>query len=107
MTLTSTVFLGIAGMASLGMAMERHHEQIWEGTALTKQRGWVLRAAGWLLLALAAVLTVRLQGASMGITLWVMEIGLASACVALLLSYAPRMLPWLAITALLAGWIIH
>lgn len=106
MIAAGTVFLGMAGMASLSMAMERHHEQIWGKARLTLARVWTLRAAGWLLLILAAVWAVRLQGASMGLTLWVMGIGLAAVCVGLLLSYVPRVVPWLAAAALLAAWLV-
>lgn len=105
MMAAGTVFLGVAGMATLSMAMERHHEQIWGKAKLTLRRVWTLRALGWLLLVLAAVLAVRLQGASIGLTLWMMEIGLAAICVGLLLSYVPRVIPWLAAAALLAAWI--
>lgn len=107
MITAGTVFLGLAGMASLSMAMEKHHDQIWEQVRLTAWRARALRAAGWMLLFVAAGLAVRLQGASMGLTLWIMEIGLAAVCVGLLLSYAPRALPWLAGASLLAAWIVY
>ncbi len=105
MIMAATIFLGMTGMASLSMAMEKHHEQIWGNTRLTVQRAWAMRAAGWLLLLAAAALAVRMQGATMGLTLWVMEVSLASVCVGLLLSYAPRLLPWLAVGGLLAAWL--
>lgn len=100
MILAGTVWLGVAGMASLSMAMQRHHEQIWGRVPQKVWWGRMLRAAGSLLLIVAAVITVRQQGASMGLTLWTMEISLAAVCVGLLLSYAPRGLPWLAAVAL-------
>lgn len=103
MSTATTVLLGVAGMAALSMAMERHHEQIWGKAALAARRVWVLRAAGWLLLITAAVLAVRAQGASMGLTLWAMEISLAAVGVGLLLSYTPRVLPWLTGAILLAS----
>lgn len=105
MIMAGTVFLGVAGMASLSMAMEKHHEQVWSNSRLTVQRAWAMRATGGLLLFVAAVLAVRMQGATMGLTLWVMEVSLASVCVGLLLSYAPRLLPWLAVSGLLAAWL--
>lgn len=104
MITAATVLMSMAGMASLSMAMERHHEQIWGRTSLAARRVWLLRGAGWLLLIAAAVMAMRLQGASMGLTLWAMEISLAAVCVGLLLSYAPRVLPWLAGAALLGSW---
>jgi len=103
MSTATTVLLGVAGMAALSMAMEKHHEQIWGKTALASRRVWVLRAAGCLLLIVAAVLAVRGQGVSMGLTLWVMEISLAAVGVGLLLSYTPRVLPWLTGVILLAS----
>jgi len=107
MITAGTVFLGMAGMASLSMAMEKHHEQIWGGNRLAAWRAWGFRSAGWLLLVIAAMLAVRLQGASMGLTLWAMEISLAAVCVGFVLSYAPRLLPWLTAAALLAAWMVH
>ncbi|GEM_PF-2296698 len=106
MIAAGAMLLGVAGMASLSMAMERHHEQIWGKARLQVWRVWALRAVGWALLITAAVATVRLQGTSMGLTLWAMEISLAAVCVGLLLSYVPRVLPWLLAAALLAAWVV-
>lgn len=100
MIMAGTVWLGVAGMASLSMAMQRHHEQIWGRVPQKAWWGRTLRVAGWLLLIVAGAITVRKEGASMGLTLWTMEISLAAVCVGLLLSYAPRWLPWLAAVAL-------
>lgn len=105
MITASTMCLGAAGMASLCLAMERHHERVWSNTRLAARHAWALRTAGWLLLIVAAVLAVLRQGASMGLTLWVMEISLAAVCVGLLLSYAPRLLPLTAASALLVAWV--
>lgn len=106
MIMISGVLLGMASMATLSMAMERHHEQIWGKAVLAATRVWVLRAIGWGLMLLAAVLAVRLQGATIGLTYWLMEISLAAVCIGLLLSYAPRVVPWLAAAALLAAYLV-
>ena len=98
-----TLLLGVVGMASIGMSMERHHEQIWGKAKPGKPRVWGLRTLGYLDLILAAVWAVSQQGASMGLTFWVMAIGLAAVCVGLLFSYVPRVLPWLTVLALVGA----
>jgi hypothetical protein len=47
---------------------------------------------GWVILALAATQSIQQEGASIGLAIWVGELGVAAMLVALLLTYGSRRL---------------
>ncbi|CAN5325981.1 hypothetical protein BH10PSE18_BH10PSE18_20920 [soil metagenome] len=82
--------LAYAGMAALCLAMDRHHAQVWRRDASPAFRR-ALQAAGWTLIALAAVPCVRSWGGSVGTVLWLGWLSAAALALVLLLSYRPRL----------------
>lgn len=81
--------LAYAGMTSLCLAMERHHAQVW-GRHAARRAVPALRAAGWLLLALAIVPCVGAWGAAAGVVLWLGCLSAGALLLAGLLPYWPR-----------------
>ena len=100
MTTSYASLLGLAlaysGMAGLGFAMDRHHEQ------LTSLRV-LLRIGGWLLLIAALVPCVMAWGATVGPVAWLGFLSAGALAVALMLPYRPRGAAWLAAIAAPAG----
>ena len=83
--------LSYAGMASLSLAMDRHHGQVW-GTDAAPNVRRTLQLTGALLLALAIWPCVAGWSATVGVVAWLGFIGVGALLVALLLPYAPRLL---------------
>jgi len=97
--------LSYAGMASLCLAMDRHHGQVWGRDAAPNVRR-ALQLAGAVLLALAIWPCVAGWSATVGVVAWLGFISGGALLVALLLPYAPRLLlcsSLLAAVAALAG----
>ncbi|MBB5367940.1 MULTISPECIES: DUF3325 domain-containing protein [unclassified Janthinobacterium] len=97
--------LSYAGMASLSLAMDRHHGQVWGRDAAVNVRR-VLQLIGAVLLALAIWPCVAGWSATVGFVAWVGFISAGALLVALLLPYAPKLLlrsSLLAAVAALAG----
>lgn len=95
--------LAYAGFAGLCLAMERHHEQVFGVRRIPPRRRHGLAWGGWLLLA-ASLLPVSLaHGAGPGITLWTGLLTAAALMLALLLSYAPRLVIAPAVVALIGS----
>ena len=104
-TILCALGLSYAGMASLSLAMDRHHGQVWGRDAAPNVRR-ALQLAGALLLALAIWPCVAGWSATVGVVAWLGFIGAGALLVALLLPYAPRVLfrsSLLAAVAALAG----
>ncbi|WP_219115513.1 DUF3325 domain-containing protein [Janthinobacterium sp. UMAB-56] len=104
-TILCALGLSYAGMASLSLAMDRHHGQVWGRDAAPNVRR-VLQLAGAMLLALAIWPCVAGWSVSVGVVAWLGFIGAGALLVALLLPYAPRLLlrsSLLAAVAALAG----
>ncbi|PLY48419.1 hypothetical protein CSZ94_00255 [Janthinobacterium sp. ROICE36] len=104
-TILCALGLSYAGMASLSLAMDRHHGQVWGRDAAPNVRR-ALQLAGTVLLALAIWPCVAGWSASVGVVAWLGFIGAGALLVALLLPYAPRLLlrsSLLAAVAALAG----
>lgn len=80
--------LSYAGMAALCLGMDRHHRQVWAGTAPARQR--LLRTLGWLLLAAAIWPCIRAWGGSVGVVIWFGLISAAALVLVLLLPYRPK-----------------
>ncbi|MCY1223552.1 hypothetical protein D9M69_153100 [compost metagenome] len=87
--------LCLAGMSCLGLAMDRHHDNAWPRPPAPAVRR-LLRLAGWLLLALACWPCLRGWGASIGAVVWVAALTAVSLPLTLVLTYRPRLAPWLA-----------
>lgn len=87
--------LSYGGMAGICLAMDRHHAQVWRRDASPAFRR-ALQAAGWTLIALAAVPCVRGWGGSVGTVLWLGWLSAAALALVLLLSYRPRLAAGLA-----------
>lgn len=77
-----------AGMAALCLSMDRHHRQVWAGTAPARQRG--LRILGWLLLAVAVWPCIQTWGGPVGVVIWFGLLSAAALLLVLLLPYQPR-----------------
>lgn len=107
-TILCALGLSYAGMASLSLAMDRHHGQVWGRDAAPHVRR-ALQLAGTVLLALAIWPCVAGWSASVGVVAWLGFIGAGALLVALLLPYAPRLLlrsSLLAAVAALAGLVM-
>jgi len=104
-TILCALGLSYAGMASLSLAMDRHHGQVWGRDAAPRVRR-VLQLAGSVLLALAIWPCVAGWSASVGVVAWIGFLSSGALLVALLLPYAPRLMfrsSLLAAVAALAG----
>lgn len=95
---SATLALCYAGMASLSLAMDRHHGQIWRRDPAPPAR-WLLRGCGWLLLALAAWPCLRGWGASIGAVVWAGSLCAGALAYVLMLAYHPRTAAALALPA--------
>lgn len=104
-TILCALGLAYAGMASLSLAMDRHHGQVLGRDAAPNVRR-ALQLAGAVLLALAIWPCVAGWSATVGVVAWLGFISAGALLVALLLPYAPRLLlrsSLLAAVAALAG----
>ena len=104
-TILCALGLSYAGMASLSLAMDRHHGQVWGRDAVPNVRR-ALQLAGAVWLALAIWPCVAGWSATVGVVAWLGFISAGALLVALLLPYAPRLLfrsSLLAAVAALAG----
>jgi hypothetical protein len=97
--LVCALALAYAGMAGLCLAMERHHKQVWRRHA-APAAARRLRYGGALLLALALWPCLAGWGASVGPLLWLGVLSAGALPLALLLPYAPRLVPRSAALAL-------
>ncbi|MCC7645742.1 MULTISPECIES: DUF3325 domain-containing protein [unclassified Janthinobacterium] len=107
-TILCALGLSYAGMASLSLAMDRHHGQVWSRDAAPGVRR-ALQLAGAVLLALAIWPCVAGWSVTVGIVAWLGFISAGALLVALLLPYAPRLLlrsSLLAAVAALAGLVM-
>jgi Protein of unknown function (DUF3325) len=107
MTTSYASLLGLAlaysGMAGLGFAMDRHHEQLTSLRETPVRRRVLLRIGGWLLLIAALVPCVMAWGATVGPVVWLGFLSAGALAVALMLPYRPRGAAWLAAIAAPAG----
>lgn len=104
-TILCALGLSYAGMASLSLAMDRHHGQVFGRDAAVHVRR-ALQLAGSALLALAIWPCVAGWSASVGVVAWLGFLSAGALGVALLLPYAPKLLfrsSLLAAVAALAG----
>lgn len=94
--LASALLAACVGMAWLALAMPAHWEQVRGHAPLSRRRVLVLRVLGALALAGSLALCLIADHASMAVLVWVMSIAASALLVALLLSWRPRWLRWLA-----------
>lgn len=85
--------LTYAGLASLALAMPRHHRTVFQREAPARRR-LALHTAGWLLLAASVAAAFRAHGAELGTVAWLAAAAAAGLALTLVLAYAPRY--WLA-----------
>ena len=107
-TILCALGLTSAGMASLSLAMDRHHGQVFGRDAAPSVRR-ALQRAGSVLLALAIWPCVAGWSATVGVVAWLGFLSAGALAVALLLPYAPQLLfrsSLLAAVAALAGLVI-
>ena len=85
----SNLVLCLLGFILLALSMNRYFEVVFGGP-VTSRYSLLLKFAGWAILALAATRAIQLDGASIGLAIWVGELGIAAMLVALLLTYGSR-----------------
>ena len=93
--LLAAVLACMAGMGWLALAMDVHWEQV-RGAALPPGTAPRLRVLGILGLLTGLALCLRADHASMAALVWVMALGASALTVALVLTWRPRWLSWLA-----------
>lgn len=101
--------LAFAGFAAIGLAMERHHGEVFGTRRIPPLRGVALRWLGWLLLGLSFVPAIAGWDWSFGPVAWCGVLTLAAGVILLLLPWRPRLLPWLAaglpVLGVAAAWV--
>ena len=90
--------LAVSGMAALSLGMARHYGQAFGGEP-PPRRGALLKGAGWVLVLAALAPAVNTDGISVGITLWAVALTFAALGIALVHSYAPRLVAPLGLIA--------
>ncbi len=98
--LIATVFAAsLAGFCALGLAMDRHSEDVFgRGSTPGPWRRW-LQLGGSVALCLSLAASLRAAGHSIGWVLWLGALTAAAQTVVGLLSYAPRRFHWVALAA--------
>lgn len=96
----STLALAAAycGLTGLSLAMNRHHQDVF-GQAPSALRARLLRAGGWVSLALSLAACLFQQGWAFGSVLWVGLLAAAGYALVLLHTYRPRWIPRVAVAA--------
>jgi Protein of unknown function (DUF3325) len=106
LTLSIAAFsLCYAGLGGLSLAMDRHHERVFQKQASAKTYR-KLRGAGWLFLGLSGAVCVLLWGASVGAVVWLGILSATALPIILLLHYAPRVVAHSALTSAIIGLLI-
>ena len=92
--MTAAAFaLCYAGLVLLSLSQARQHRRVYGGDVDRRRRRWSLRA-GWALLAASASVSAAGWGPGTGAVVLLGLATLAAVAVALLLTYAPRVVPW-------------
>ena len=92
--MTAAAFaLCYAGFVLLSLGQARHHWRVYGGDADRRRRRWSL-ATGWTSLAASASISAAAWGPGTGAVVLLGLATLAAVAVALLLTYAPRVVPW-------------
>lgn len=89
--------IAYAGLSALCASFDRHHRQIQPGKSKpSAQKHFVVRALGWLLVALSLWISVRAWGIGIGWVAWFGILSCATTLLVLQLAYAPRRILFLA-----------
>lgn len=99
---STAILLAIAGMITLGLAMDRHYQQLTGKYEIPKAMRVGLRSLGVLLLAASLWCCVVQWDATVGAAVWCGMLTAGMLMAALLFSYAPKLAPWS--VALLSGY---
>ena len=92
--MTSAAFaLCYAGFAMLSLCQARHHRRVYGGNPDRRRRRWG-RWAGWTSLAAAASSSTAAWGPGTAMVAFPGLATFAAVAVALLLTYAPQVVPW-------------
>ncbi len=102
MTAWISLGLALAAFTALSLAMDRHQEQVL-GRALARPATLRWRVLGWALLVVSLLPCLALGSTSLAITVWAGTLSFAALALGLLLSYAPRAVPRVALAALSAA----
>jgi hypothetical protein len=94
-----------AGLSSLCLAMNRHHQQVLKH-APSKRRTGGLRLAGWALLVLSLIGCMAGWGASVGAVVWFGVLAAAALAIVVLLPYAPNAVVGSTISAAAVGLLV-
>lgn len=92
--------LCFSGMAALGLAMDRHYEQVTGRNEPPQRLQWALRLLGWALLVASVGICLVVWGPGVGMTAWCGWLTAGALAVSWPLPYAPR---WTVGMALLFG----
>lgn len=104
MTAFLALALAYAGFTALCLAMERHHGEVFGSRRIPARRRFLLRVAGWALLAASFPACIAYWGWVIGPVAWCGLLTAAVLPLALLLPYAPRFAAGLApVASILAG----
>ena len=92
--MTAAAFaLCYTGFALLSLSQTRHHQRVFGSDPDRRRRGWG-RWGGWTLLAGAASISAAAWRPGTAIVAFLGLTTFAAVAVALLLTYAPRAVPW-------------
>ena len=101
MLLALAVLCAWSGLGALAFAMPKHGRAA--SCLIGATQIAVLRAFGWILVALALALTIASDGASFGVLMWIASLGLTGSVFIVLLSYRPRLAWWASGAFLICG----
>ncbi len=92
--MTAAAFaLCYAGLVLLSISQARHHRRVYGADADCRRRRWSLWT-GWTLLAASASISAAAWGPGTGAVVLLGLATVAAVAVALLLTYAPQVVPW-------------
>ena len=97
--------LGIAAWCLLSLGLEKHHKQVF-AKAFDASRARLLRAAGWLLLAVDFGLFVYGWGWAQGPIFWTAALIISALAWSLLMTMLPRASTKIAAVALLSAVVL-
>lgn len=88
--IVSAIFLSYLGLFALNLSMERNAKLVLK-TPLSAKKNQLIKALGWMLLALSLLLCILAWGVSMGITAWFGVITLIVGVTVFIQSYQARL----------------
>lgn len=85
-----TGLIGFAALTCLTLAMPKHRLGIPVAAFPTAR---VTRGLGWILLVVSAIVAIAQDGWAFGVVAWIGQLGVAGACLVLLISWRPAYAP--------------